>query len=91
MRGSALASRANSLRTPRGVLATLGAFENVSLCRVEHGKIGFAGGDVGQGHARYLLCVVKRCAGFGEIIGGFRLHKSRPSLRSSCMKPVRSR
>lgn len=68
-----------------------GVFENVSLSGVEHREIGFAGGDMRQGQGRNLLGAGKCSAGFGKIIRGLGLHRSRPSFRSSCMKPVRSR
>jgi hypothetical protein len=35
-----------------------------------------------------LLGSVKGFSRFGEAIGRFRFHKSRPSLRWSCMKAV---
>ena len=68
-----------------------GLFEYVSLRCVKHRKVGFAGGNVWQGEGRNLPGVGKPGAGLGEIIGGPACIETTPSLRNSCMKPVRSR
>src|SRR5712692_8656533 len=68
-----------------------GVLEYVSLGGMEHSDVCFTRGDVRERQSRNLGRIGKGGARFAEIVGGFGLHRSNPSLRSSCMKPVRSR
>ena len=47
--------------------------------------------DMRQRQGRNLPSIGKRGAGLRQIIRRLGLHRSRPSLRNSCMKPLRSR
>jgi hypothetical protein len=53
------------------------------------GKIG--GAACSETHAEGGRRFVKQLAGFAQISGGLRRHKSMPSRRISCMRGVRSR
>lgn len=55
------------------------------------GIIGLARRDFGKPNGRYRLRVFQIFAGLVEVIGGFRLHRSRPSRRNSAIRPVRCR
>lgn len=54
-------------------------------------NVAFTGCNMRQRQGSDLLGVGERGAGLRQIVGSLGLHRSRPSLRNSCMKPVRSR
>ena len=68
-----------------------GLLENVCFGGVKSGKVRLPRRNLEQRQPRNLLGSVKTFSRFGETVGGFRFHRSRPSLRRSCMKAVRAR
>jgi hypothetical protein len=55
------------------------------------GKIGGAAGGIREIDAEGGCRFVKQLAGFAQISGSLRRHRSMPSRRISCMRGVRSR
>ncbi len=68
-----------------------GVFDDEGFGRMECGIVRRSRCDLRKGNAGDLSGVVQIVVRFVEIIFGFRLHRSRPSRRSSCISPVRSR
>ncbi len=60
------------------------------LRRVKRGEIGFSDTDAQQIQLRELNGVIKTLMSLGQIHGCFRLQRSSPSLRISCMSGVLS-
>ncbi len=69
-----------------------GVFDDEGFGRMKCGIVRRARRDPGKGNGGDDFSgVVEIVARSGEIIFSFRLHRSRPSRRSSCISPVRSR
>ena len=68
-----------------------GSLEDERLRRVEAGKIACPPGLVRQRDAQHCLRLRQFLAGLGEMLSGFRRHRSTPSRRISCISGVRSR
>src|SRR5277367_4777032 len=80
------------LRSHAGV--RLGHFarplEDKAFGRVKDGEIGGTGRHLSQSYTHDLSCVGEIASGLVEILARLGLHRSRPSRRSSSIKPMRS-
>lgn len=91
MRGSCKANRPNwFLDTAMGFRRSAGALENIRFGGVKGGEISLAGCNIRDFGLGNRLRIPQNAARFFEIIGRLGLHISMPSIRSSCIKPVRS-
>ena len=71
-------------------VGSTGLLENVCFSGVKRGKVSLPRRNLGQRQPGNLLGSVKAFSRFGETVGGFRFHRSRPSSRTSCMKAARA-